>query len=128
MIYLTEAEVIDLHDRLIQQAGGASGLRDLGALQSSIIEPQMMFGGVELYPTLADKAATLAYLLVNNHPFVDGNKRTGHAAMETFLVANGYELIAGVDEQEAVFLQVAAGQMKKDAFTQWVQSRIVARP
>ncbi len=128
MIYLTEADVIDLHDRLIQQSGGASGLRDASGLQSCTVQPQMMFAGVELYPTLADKAASLGYLLVCNHPFVDGNKRVGHAAMETFLVLNGYELSAGVDEQEAIILQVAAGQMKQDAFTQWVKSRIVARP
>ena len=116
--YLTEDEVIDLHDRLIQQSGGSAGLRDPGALQSSLAQPMMTFAGTDLYPALADKAAALGWLLISNHPFVDGNKRIGHAAMETFLVCNGHELSAAVDEQEATILSVAAGEMKLDAFTQ----------
>ena len=71
----------------------------------------MTFGGQELYPGLADKAAALGFSLVCNHPFVDGNKRVGHAAMETFLVLNGWELAAGVDEQEQVILRLAAGAL-----------------
>ena len=76
-------------------------------------------------PTLADKAAALALSLALNHGFVDGNKRIAHAAMETFLVRNGYEVQATVDEQEAVFLQLAAGALTKEQFTDWVRQRIV---
>ena len=60
----------------------------------------MSFGGTELYPTLVEKAAALGFSLIKNHPFVDGNKRVGHAAMETFLVLNGHEIDAPVPEQE----------------------------
>src|SRR5881398_2105192 len=106
MIFLTVDHVLELHDKLLARSGGAPGLRDRNALESAIGQPQMTFAGQELYPTLADKAAALGFSLIMNHPFVDGNKRTGHAAMETFLVLNGHEVQAPVDEQEQVVLQV----------------------
>ncbi len=84
-------------------------MRDLGALESSLAQPRMSFGGQELYPTLVDKASALAFSLGLNHPFLDGNKRVGHAAMETFLVLNGYEISADADEQEQVVLRLASG-------------------
>lgn len=74
----------------------------------------MTFGGEELYPTMSEKAATLGYSLIQNHPFVDGNKRTGHAAMELFLVLNGQEITATEDEQYDIILKVAAGQPGRD--------------
>ncbi len=127
MFYLTLGELLDLHRRTIEQAGGAPGVRDHGGLDSAMVQPRMAFGGVDLYPTLADKAAALAFSLVMNHPFVDGNKRIGHAAMETFLVLNGHELSAPVDEQEAVILRLAAGELEREAFTEWVRSHVVER-
>lgn len=125
MIFLTVAEVVELHEMVVMQSGGGSGIRDVGGLESAIAQPRMAFGGVDLHPTLGDKAAALAFSLVLNHPFVDGNKRIGHAAMETFLTLNGYEIAADVDEQEEVFLRLAAGGFKQDQFTAWVKSRIV---
>ena len=84
----------------------------------------MTFDGDELYPTLIDKAAALGFSLVMNHPFVDGNKRTGHAAMEIFLVMNDLEIAATVDEQEAVILLLAEGSLDRQAFTKWLSSRV----
>ncbi len=84
----------------------------------------MTFGGQDLYPTLAEKAAALGFSLIANHPFVDGNKRIGHAAMETFLVINGHKIDADVDEQERVVLAVAEGEMEHDAWTIWVQNHL----
>jgi len=86
MRYLTLKEVLELHRLILEQSGGMQGVRYLGGLESALAQPQMTFGGQELYPTLAEKAAALGFSLVCNHPFVDGNKRIGHAAMETFLV------------------------------------------
>ncbi len=86
MRYLTLNEVLTLHDRLIAQTGGSFGVRDIGRLESSLAQPRMTFDGVELYPTLVEKAATLGFSIIQNHPFLDGNKRTGHAAMEIFFV------------------------------------------
>lgn len=84
MRYLTLVEVLDLHRRIIQQSGRALGIRDLGLLESAIAQPRMTFGSEDLYPTVFDKAIALGFSMIMNHPFVDGNKRTDHAAMETF--------------------------------------------
>lgn len=127
MRYLTLSEVLEIYRRVIQQSGGTMGIRDLGALESAIAQPRMTFGGEELYPTLVEKAAALAFLLIQNHPFVDGNKRTAHAAMETFLVLNGCEIGATVDEQEQVILQVASREMERNAFTDWLRIHIVPK-
>ena len=128
MRFLTLDEVMELHRLAIQQSGGSSGIRDQGLLESALAQPGMTFDGQELYPTVADKAAALGYSLVMNHPFVDGNKRVGHAAMETFLVLNGHEIAASVDEQERVILGVAAGTISREDFTVWVRSHLIGRP
>jgi death on curing protein len=128
MRYLTLEEVLELHRLVLEQSGGSGGVRDLGALDSALAQPQMTFGGQELYPSLGDKASALCFSLVCNHPFVDGNKRVGHAAMETLLVLNGWELVAAVDEQEAVILGLAAGTIEREAFTAWVHAHLQERP
>ena len=121
MRYLSVTEVLDLHERLLAVSGGAPGIRDLGALESAVSQPHVAFGGQDLYPDLVTKAAALCYSLVMNHSFMDGNKRVGHAAMETFLVLNGYEIQCDVDEQEKAILQLAAGDCSRNAFTEWVR-------
>jgi death-on-curing protein len=78
MRYLALAEIVELHRRVLQATGGASGIRDLGALESAIAQPKATFGGADLYLTLAEKAAALCFAVVHGHPFVDGNKRVGH--------------------------------------------------
>jgi death on curing protein len=125
--YLTLEEVLELHRLALEQSGGLDGVRDLGGLESALAQPQMTFGDQELYPGLHEKAAALGFSLVCNHPFLDGNKRVGHAAMETFLVLNGWELAAGVDEQEQVILRLAAGSLKREEFTAWVRSHLQQR-
>jgi death-on-curing protein len=124
--YLTLVEVLNLHRQIIQQSGGALGVRDLGALESALAQPRMTFGGEDLYPMLADKAAALGFSIIMNHPFVDGNKRTGHAAMETFLVLNGLEISASVDEQEQVILALASGNSERESFVEWLKQHITA--
>lgn len=127
MRYLTLNEVLDLYYRILEQSGGAAGIRDLGALESAIAQPRLTFEATELYPTLVDKAAALGFSLINNHPFVDGNKRIGHAAMELFLILNGYEIEAGVDEQEQLILNVAAGHVKRAELTAWLRSHLTEK-
>lgn len=128
MRYLTLGEVLELHRRIVKQSGGAEGVRELGGIQSALSQPQMTFGGQELYPTIESKATAICFSLVMNHPFVDGNKRIGHAAMETFLVLNGFELLADVDETERVILRLAAGQLTRDGLLDWVSSHIQRFP
>ena len=90
MRYLTLSEVLELHRRVIEQSGGGDGVRDLGGIESAIAQPQMSLAGTKLYPSIEEAATALCYSLVMNHAFIDGNKRIGHAAMETFLVLNGW--------------------------------------
>jgi death on curing protein len=125
--YLTLAEVIELHRAILEQMSGSGGIRDIGALESAIAQPRMTFGGEELYPTIIEKASALGFSVVMNHPFVDGNKRAGHAAMETFLVLNRLEIKAAVNEQERVILALAAGEFDRDAFTKWLQQSVESR-
>jgi death on curing protein len=125
MRYLTIKRALYLHRLVIEQSGGSHGLRDRGALESAVAQPRMTFDQIDLYPMLAAKAAALGYSLIQNHPFLDGNKRVGHAAMETMLGQNGYEISAAVDEQEQVVLEVAGGQRSREEFTEWLEVHLV---
>jgi death-on-curing protein len=107
------------------QTGGALGIHDLGALESALAQPRMTFGAVELYPSLTEKASALAFSMIQNHPFLDGNKRTGHAVLEVFLLFNGHTIAASIDEQERVVLLTAAGEFTRDQLTEWLQAHIV---
>jgi death-on-curing protein len=122
--YLTLVEVAELHRLVVGSTGGAPGIRDLAALESAVARPHATFGGTDLYPTLIEKAAALCFALVRGHPFVDGNKRTGHAAMETFLVLNGAEIDAPVDEQERLMLDLAAGRINRSDLTNWLSLHV----
>lgn len=102
------------------------GVLNLGALESALAQPRMTFEGKELYPSVVEKAAALGHSPIQNHPFLDGNKRTGHAAMEVFLLLNGFEIQSTVDEQERIILQVASGEMDRDAFTLWLRDHAAA--
>jgi death on curing protein len=124
MRYLTVGEVLDIYSRVMQQSGGLVGIRDLGALESAVAQPRMTFDGAELYPSLVEKASALGFSLIENHPFLDGNKRTGHAALETLLVLNGYQISASVDEQVTIILDVASGTVGREAFTAWLRGHI----
>lgn len=124
MRYFSLSEVLELHDRIISSSGGSCGLRDLNALESAVNQPRQTFDQKDLYPDIVTKAAALCFSLVMNHPFVDGNKRVGHAAMETFLILNGYEIISSVDEQENVMLALAAGKISRTNFSEWLNNHI----
>ena len=121
MRFLTLIEVLELHRRVLKQSGGTSGIRDLGLLESAIAQPQMTFSGEELYPSLLEKSVALGFSMIMNHPFVDGNKRTGHASMETFLFLNGMEINTSVDKQERVVLAITSGELKREEFVEWLQ-------
>lgn len=127
MRYLSLPELLEIHRRLLIQTGGSGGMRDLGGLLSALAQPQMTFGGDDLYRTLEEKATALCYSLVMNHPFLDGNKRIGHAAMETFPVLNGYELRATIEDAEEVMLDLAAGRMNRDQLLCRVEDHIEHR-
>jgi len=121
MRYLSLGEVVRLHQMLIESSGGAPGIRDLGLLDSALAQPRVTFDGRDLHPALLEKAAALCTSLVQNHPFVDGNKRVGHAAMATFLILNGVEIAATIDEQEQLILSLAAGHQSREDIVSWLR-------
>ena len=127
MIFLTLEQVLSLQQRVIKQSGGATGIRDSEILASAIAQPYMTYDGQDLYPSLIEKVAALGFSLINNHPFVDGNKRIGHAAIEVTLLMNGFEIEATTDEQERVILSVASSEMTRESFLTWLQSNVIRR-
>ncbi|MGH7346142.1 MAG: type II toxin-antitoxin system death-on-curing family toxin [Candidatus Rokuibacteriota bacterium] len=124
MRYVTLGEVVEVHRRLLAATGGAPGIREFGALESAVAQPKATFGGNDLYPSLAEKGAALCLALVQGHPFVDGNKRVGHAAMEIFLVLNGHEIDAPNDAQEHLMLDLAAGRVDHRRLTDWLRQHL----
>lgn len=126
--FLSLAEGLDLYGRVLVAGGGSSAIRDLGALESALAQARATFDDVELYPTLVEKAAALGFSLIRNHPFVDGNKRVGHAALEVFLVLNGQQLDASVDDAERVILGVAAGTIGREDFAEWIRQHLAPFP
>ena len=127
MKYLNFNQVLDIYKKIISSTGGKPGLRDGELLKSSLNKPLMTFQGEDLYPALTDKAGILCYSIIMNHPFTDGNKRAGHAVMEVFLIMNGYEIIADIDEQEKTILKIASGEINIKSFTEWLENHIKKR-
>jgi death on curing protein len=122
MRYLTLAQLFFLHDRILAMSGGAAGVRDLGIIEAALAQPKGTFGGVDLYPTVVEKAASLGFSLVQGHSFIDGNKRIGHAAMEMFLTLNSHALVAAVDDQERLILALASGALSRAELVEWLEA------
>jgi death-on-curing protein len=127
MRYLSIVEILELHDSIIFSSGGARGIRDIGALESAVYQPRLTFDQTDLYPDEVSKAAALCFSLIMNHPFVDGNKRVGHAAMEIFLILNGYEIETDVNEQEKIILDLAAGKLTRKEFSSWLNIHVTLK-
>ena len=120
MIRLSKSQVLLIHEQLIAETGGSSGLRDEGMLDSALNAPFQTFGGEDVYPSLQQKAARLCFGLVKNHPFVDGNKRIGAHAMLVFLALNGVEFQHSQTELSDVILQLAAGEIEATDLLHWI--------
>ncbi len=123
MIVVSKGQIIALHDALIAETGGDTGLRDEGLLESALNAPFQSFGTVEPFPSIQQKAARLGYGLIKNHPFVDGNKRIGAHAMLVFLALNGIELEYTQEELSDVIIKVAAGECGFDHLLKWIIMR-----
>lgn len=117
---LSKKQVLALHSDLMREFGGTEGIRDEGLLESALAAPFQTFDGEPAYPSLQAKAARLGFGLVSNHPFVDGNKRTGAHVMLVFLALNGVELRYEQQELIDVFLSVASGGSDWRDLQQWI--------
>ena len=117
---LTKAQILMLHRDLIMETGGTDGLRDEGLLDSALNAPFQGFGGTDTFPSLQQKGARLGFGLIQNHAFVDGNKRIGAHAMLVFLALNGIELSYTQKELSDMVLNVAAGASSFEDVVQWI--------
>ena len=120
MIRLSKTQILLLHEQLIAETGGSSGLRDEGMLDSALNAPFQTFGEEDVYPSLQQKAARLCFGLVKNHPFLDGIKRIGAHVMLVFLALNGIELQHTQTELSDVILQLAAGTIQSSDLLNWI--------
>jgi death-on-curing protein len=127
MKYLTSEQVLFIHSRVIAETGGIHGVRDLGLLESAVARPQATFDGKELYADVFIKAATLMDSLVNNHPFANGNKRTGVMSAGLFLLINGYKLKIPSTAMADITMRVATKKVTIEKLAQWMRknSRLV---
>ncbi|HOR89381.1 MAG TPA: type II toxin-antitoxin system death-on-curing family toxin [Clostridia bacterium] len=120
MIRLSKEQVILLHNQLIKETGGMPGVLDEGLLESVLEAPFMSFGGLELFPSILQKAARLCYGVIMNHPFVDGNKRIAAHVMLIFLSLNKIELKYTQDELVQVILEIAKGNLNASDLFKWL--------
>jgi len=127
IIWIGTPLALAIHDRQLAEHGGASGVRDASLLDSALARPQQLHTYGQPSPDLADLAASLAYGLARNHPFVDGNKRTAHVCYRAFVVLNGAELIATDEDKYVAMMQLAAGTLDEDGFAAWLRPRIRTR-
>ncbi len=121
MNYLSPEQILFIHARLIEETGGSHGVRDLGGLQSALARPQASFDAQDLYPDVFHKAAALMDSLIRNHPFLDGNKRTGVATAGIFLLRNGYQLTASNASMVTMVMQIAQSQTDIAKIAAWLQ-------
>lgn len=120
-VFLTEQEVIEIHAEMLAEYGGSPGLRDQGLLDSAVAQPRVTFGDQFLHGSLHEMAAAYLFHLVRNHPFVDGNKRTGAASAIVFLLMNGLTSTASEDEYYDLVIAVAKGRIDKIQIAEFFQ-------
>jgi death-on-curing protein len=125
--FLTFADIVEIHKYQIENFGGADGLRDIELLKSAIGMPESTFGGAFLHPTIYEMAAAYLYHLVENHPFVDGNKRVGAMAALIFLDINNIEFDAPESLFTEMVLKVASGKMLKAEITLFLKEHSTGR-
>jgi len=126
-VFLTFAEIIEIHDYQISHFGGAAGVRDIELLKSALGTPSATFGGEFLHPSIIEMAAAYLYHIVENHPFVDGNKRVGAMAALIFLDLNGYEFDASDADFTAMVLKVASSEMMKSEISMFFRQHTHSR-
>ena len=124
-VWIDPAVVHAVHDEQLAEHGGAAGVRDIGLLESALARPR----NLALYgaPDVAELAASYAFGLARNHPFIDGNKRSAFVAMELFLQLNGWRLDSPDGDCVLVMLRLAAGEIDEATFAAWLRDRLVRR-
>jgi death on curing protein len=125
IVWINKRLALAMHDRQLAEHGGGTGVRDESLLDSALARPQQLFAYGDPPPDLAALAASLAYGLARNHPFVDGNKRTAAVACETFIRLNSAILKADDLELYPVYIALAEGSLPEDEFAEWLRRHLV---
>ena len=120
-VWIREDVVLAIHRRQLSEHGGAEGLRDAGLLASALARPRNLLAYSDGEPDFATLASAYAFGIVRNHPFIDGNKRTGYVVCRTFLVLNGHDLSASREDKYSTFLSLAGGELSEDELTLWIR-------
>ena len=120
-------EALAIHQLLIEEFGGATGIRDEGLLKSALERPFSRFGSTEFYPEDEQKAAAILESIVTNHPFIDGNKRTGYVLMRLLLLEFGKDIKASQEEKYGFVTDVASGQLSFDQIVVWIRQNSMLR-
>lgn len=124
IVWIEKPFALAIHDRQLAEHGGSSGVRDEALPDSVLAHPQQLYAYGQPPPDLADLAASLAFGLARNHPFVDGNKRTAHVCYRAFLALNGSTLLASDEEKYTAMLALAEGSLPEAEFAAWLRERI----
>lgn len=117
-------EVIQIHEILIENFGGTKGVRDKNLLESSVNRPYTTFGASDLYPTPIEKAAAVIESIVKNHPFIDGNKRTGYTLMRLTLLSHEMDIQASEEEKYGFVIQIAESKLTFPEILKWIKSKL----
>ena len=119
-------EVLHIHEILVQKFGGGSGIRDLDLLKSALERPFSGFGETEFYKTVEEKSAALVESIITNHPFIDGNKRTGYVLMRLFLRSGNRDINASESEKYEFIIKIASGLIKYPEILTWIQTNSIS--
>ncbi|MEH1903803.1 MAG: type II toxin-antitoxin system death-on-curing family toxin [Nostoc sp.] len=125
--FISISQVLDIHQDEINSFGGTSGVREEGLLDSALAQPQATFGGELLHPTIHEQAAAYLYHLAMNHPFIDGNKRTAFAVMDTFITLNGYSLNLSQEQAYNLVIRVVHKEISKEELSAFLELHLQAK-
>lgn len=118
---ITRVKALYIHSTLIDLFGGASPIRDNILLESALMRPYQTFDAMDLHRTAITKAAALIESILINHPFIDGNKRTGYVLLRLLLLGQGFDIYASLDEKYAFVIAIASGKLKYDGIMEWLE-------
>jgi death-on-curing protein len=128
IVWIDKQLALAIHDRQLSEHGGSAGVRDDKLLESALARLQQLYAYGDPIPDVADLAASLAFGLARNHPFVDGNKRTAHVCYRVFLALNDVEFTASDEDKYVTMLALAEGTLKEKEFAAWLRSHLRVQP
>jgi death-on-curing protein len=118
------ANIIAIHRRLINEFGGTLGLRDNELLESALSRPYQTFDSKDLYPTTEEKASAIIESIITNHPFTDGNKRTGYTVFRLLLLSDGKDIACSQEEKYRFVISIAEGKLDYEEILKWTRSKM----